>query len=125
MPANPRKRAEYSCGLEAAFDVIGGKWKVLILWQLHPEPRRFGELKRPERHPKWREVNLAAGLPGWTRAQAADDWLAGQPSQAVKPAATTASVAGDGAAPPSWPASTDQKEALFKAFVDWQRTNNQ
>jgi DNA-binding HxlR family transcriptional regulator len=40
------KRTAYSCGLEAAFDVIGGKWKVLILWQLHAEPRRFGELKR-------------------------------------------------------------------------------
>jgi DNA-binding HxlR family transcriptional regulator len=40
------KRARYTCGLEAALDVIGGKWKVLILWQLHPEPRRFGELRR-------------------------------------------------------------------------------
>jgi DNA-binding HxlR family transcriptional regulator len=36
----------YSCGLEAALDVIGGKWKVLILWQAEPGPRRFGELKR-------------------------------------------------------------------------------
>jgi DNA-binding HxlR family transcriptional regulator len=40
------KRTTYSCGLEAAFEVIGGKWKVIILWRLHPEPRRFGELKR-------------------------------------------------------------------------------
>jgi DNA-binding HxlR family transcriptional regulator len=38
----------YNCGLEAALDVIGGKWKVMILWNLHPRPdgRRFGELKR-------------------------------------------------------------------------------
>jgi DNA-binding HxlR family transcriptional regulator len=36
----------YNCGLEAAFDVIGGKWKVLILWRLHPQRRRFGELRR-------------------------------------------------------------------------------
>jgi DNA-binding HxlR family transcriptional regulator len=40
------KGQSYSCGLEAALDVIGGKWKVLILWQLHPQPHRFGELKR-------------------------------------------------------------------------------
>ncbi len=40
------KRTSYSCGLEAAFDVIGGKWKVIILWRLHPGPKRFGELKR-------------------------------------------------------------------------------
>ncbi|TAJ86085.1 helix-turn-helix domain-containing protein [Reyranella sp.] len=35
-----------SCGLGPAFQVIGGKWKALILWQVHREPRRFGELKR-------------------------------------------------------------------------------
>ncbi|MBP3955543.1 helix-turn-helix transcriptional regulator [Gemmata sp. G18] len=39
-------REAYSCGLEATFDVIGGKWKFVILWRLHPEARRFGELKR-------------------------------------------------------------------------------
>jgi len=36
----------YSCGLEASLDVIGGKWKVLILWHLYPHARRFGELRR-------------------------------------------------------------------------------
>jgi DNA-binding HxlR family transcriptional regulator len=36
----------YICGLDAAVDVIGGKWKVLVLWALHEKPRRFGELKR-------------------------------------------------------------------------------
>lgn len=36
----------YHCGLEAALDVVGGKWKVLILWQMHAQKRRFGELKR-------------------------------------------------------------------------------
>lgn len=35
-----------SCGLGPAFQVIGGKWKALVLWQVHREPRRFGELKR-------------------------------------------------------------------------------
>ncbi|MEU0536772.1 winged helix-turn-helix transcriptional regulator [Amycolatopsis tolypomycina] len=36
----------YACGLDAAVDVIGGRWKALILWALHAEPLRFGELKR-------------------------------------------------------------------------------
>src|SRR5262245_33297027 len=36
----------YGCGLEAALDVIGGKWKVLILWQSQGQPPRFGELRR-------------------------------------------------------------------------------
>jgi hypothetical protein len=28
---------------------------------------RFPDFLRPPRHPKWREVNLAAQVPGWTR----------------------------------------------------------
>jgi DNA-binding HxlR family transcriptional regulator len=36
----------YRCGLDAAIDVIGGRWKALILWALHAGPLRFGELKR-------------------------------------------------------------------------------
>lgn len=32
---------------------------------------RFPEFLRPPRHPKWREVNLAAQVPGWVRFDAA------------------------------------------------------
>lgn len=41
-----RQRRPYSCGIDAAIDVIGGKWKVLILWALHDGAKRFGEVKR-------------------------------------------------------------------------------
>ncbi|MFE9560508.1 winged helix-turn-helix transcriptional regulator [Streptomyces sp. NPDC006487] len=34
------------CGLDAAMEVISGKWKVLILWALHQQSHRFGALKR-------------------------------------------------------------------------------
>jgi DNA-binding HxlR family transcriptional regulator len=40
------KKQAYGCGLEAALDVVGGKWKVLILWHLASGPIRFGELRR-------------------------------------------------------------------------------
>lgn len=40
---------------------------------------RFDEFLKAPRHPKWREVNLAAEVPGWTRFQAAQDWLARHP----------------------------------------------
>jgi DNA-binding HxlR family transcriptional regulator len=40
------KEQPYSCGLGPAFEVIGGKWKALILWEVSEKPRRFGELKR-------------------------------------------------------------------------------
>jgi DNA-binding HxlR family transcriptional regulator len=40
------KTKVYSCGLEAALEVAGGKWKVLIIWAISNEPRRFGQLRR-------------------------------------------------------------------------------
>ncbi|HVY12985.1 MAG TPA: helix-turn-helix domain-containing protein [Alphaproteobacteria bacterium] len=40
------KKKTYTCGLEAALDVVGGKWKTLILWHLFDQSRRFGELRR-------------------------------------------------------------------------------
>ena len=36
----------YTCGLDAAFAVVDGKWKPLILWELQEGPRRFNELHR-------------------------------------------------------------------------------
>lgn len=41
-----RRPGAYICGTDAAMDVIGGKWKVLILWELSERPHRFGELRR-------------------------------------------------------------------------------
>ncbi|MGP3979129.1 winged helix-turn-helix transcriptional regulator [Streptomyces sp. 8N114] len=40
------KRRSYTCGLDAAIDVMGGKWKGLILFWLGEGPLRFGELRR-------------------------------------------------------------------------------
>jgi len=40
---------------------------------------RFPEFLGDAHHPKWREVNLAAQLPGWQRFRAAERWLQRQP----------------------------------------------
>ncbi len=37
---------------------------------------QIAQLQASPHHPKWREVNLAATLPGWTRFPAAETWLA-------------------------------------------------
>lgn len=41
------RRGPYVCGIDAAMDVVTGKWKSLILWELHDHgTRRFAELRR-------------------------------------------------------------------------------
>jgi TRAP-type uncharacterized transport system substrate-binding protein len=75
---------------------------------------RFAELQG-QGHPKWREVNLAASLPGFKRNRAAETWLAAQQVEAARPMAARADA---GQAPGM---SDDQKEALFKRFIEWQR----
>ena len=59
---------------------------------------RFGELQGKGRHPKWREINLAAGLPGWTWTPEA--WLNQHPGERAQPVTAKPNIeAGDGSAP--------------------------
>src|SRR5262249_48818536 len=37
---------------------------------------RFDALKQPSYHPKWKEINLAANVPGWKRYFVAEEKLA-------------------------------------------------
>lgn len=45
--AKAPRRGPYICGIDAALDVVSGKWKGLILWELDAHRvRRFSELRR-------------------------------------------------------------------------------
>ena len=35
---------DYKCSLEAVIDLLGGKWRSLIIWHLHKEKLRFSEI---------------------------------------------------------------------------------
>jgi len=77
---------------------------------------RIAQLQASPRHPKWREVNLAATLPGWTRFAAAQEWLdhhreleAKQRDQFEQYARAHGGSA----------ASAAERERLFGDFVKW------
>jgi len=38
-------RRQFSCGVELALEVLGGKWKPVILAHLKEQPLRYGELR--------------------------------------------------------------------------------
>jgi len=93
---------------------------------------RIAEFQRPPRHPKWRDVNLAATLPGWTRFEAAQAWLDSHLQAASPPAATGPATAAPAAARPPLPtlgkgaaSSADQQRdvdpALFREFLRQRR----
>src|SRR5438874_3086108 len=44
---------------------------------------KIDQFNNPSRHPKWREVNLSAEMPGWVRLKPAAEWLASHRNQAV------------------------------------------
>lgn len=37
---------KFLCPLNAALDIVGGKWKLKILYHLLDTPKRFGELRK-------------------------------------------------------------------------------
>jgi len=51
---------------------------------------KLAQLQQPPRHPKWRETNLAAVVPGWTRFPEGADWLERQKQSAIAGAGSAA-----------------------------------
>ena len=40
------EKQEYRCTVEVTLEIIGGKWKAVILWHLSHKTLRFSQLKR-------------------------------------------------------------------------------
>ena len=83
---------------------------------------KWDKFREPPRHPKWRDVNLAATVPGWTRWAVADEMLKRIRS---KDAAEVQPTSGEFAAFLNNRVSVprgltdEQRESLFRDFLQW------
>jgi uncharacterized protein len=77
---------------------------------------KFDEFQKPPRHPKWREVNLAAGIANWKRFPPAQEWLDRQ-----GPATTAATRDSfERFLNERRPAADADRTRLFEEFLKWQ-----
>ena len=81
---------------------------------------RLHDMQSPAHHPKWREINLTASVPGWTRFPPAEEWIRqaglnggeptyGSPRHAAITEGSTAAL------------SVQERDAIFKEFVDYRK----
>jgi uncharacterized protein len=88
----------------------------------------FQSLLEPGHHPKWREVNIAAELPGWRRFPAAAAWLrqnaptVAAPSEQDLKAIFARFIDERQQAAGGTPMTQQQKDDLFGQFERWERT---
>jgi TRAP-type uncharacterized transport system substrate-binding protein len=81
---------------------------------------KFEQLQQPPFQPKWKEINAAGTVPGWTRYKVAEEVLANMTGTASLRAdferfLEARASAGKGRA------SSSRERALFHEFVEWQR----
>jgi uncharacterized protein len=84
---------------------------------------RIADFQKKPRHPKWKEANLAAVLPGWKRHDAAEEWLSKNRMPAVSNErqqfdAYVTAQRGPAAANSFAP---EERERLFEDFLKWKQ----
>jgi uncharacterized protein len=79
---------------------------------------KIAEFGNPPRHSKWREVNLAAELPGWTRFEAAQAWLDNN-QRVTQSGAAQAEPVDARVSASNIPQQNDVQ--LFQEFLRWKR----
>jgi TRAP-type uncharacterized transport system substrate-binding protein len=80
------------------------------------------DLTLVERHPKWRELNLATPLPGWNRLPAAEEWLRNAKEEQKAALQKEFDEFLRSTRQPGAPEITaSQRKKLFEEFVDWTR----
>lgn len=80
----------------------------------------WDKFQSPPRHPKWKEVNLAATVPGWTRWAPADEQL--QAMRAAQQAQAGSVGSGQAADRVDFDKlSAAERDRLFREFQQWQQ----
>ncbi len=84
---------------------------------------KFDQFHKAPRHVRWKAVNLAAELKGWTRLKAAQDWLDKVPAQRLPPSASPGidTVLARTQAARAAPGRPDEQERLFQQFLEWSK----
>jgi len=81
---------------------------------------RWDTFQHPPYHPKWRDVNLAATVPGWTRFSAAEELLQNMQTEQQQQQQQRAAFETFLSNQPNVPANDADREALFRKFLQWQ-----
>ena len=82
---------------------------------------KFDEFHKPPRHPKWAEASIGIKIPGWERFKAADDWIA---QHAAPKTAERESFEQFLAANRPDIGTPEKKAAVFRQFLEWQKTQS-
>jgi TRAP transporter TAXI family solute receptor len=89
---------------------------------------KWDKFREPPRHPKWRDVNLAATVPGWTRWSVAEEMLRRMRAKEaeVDPQAARAEFSAFLKNKDSAFANLtqQQRDAIFLEFLQWQKQRN-
>lgn len=81
---------------------------------------KLAEFQKPPRHPKWREANLAAVLPGWKRFEGAEEWLRRREGAAqAERQQFDRFLAGRSTRPAAL--APDDRDRLFQEFLQWSK----
>jgi branched-chain amino acid transport system substrate-binding protein len=83
---------------------------------------KLPQLQKPPFHPKWKELSPRVPIEGWTRFEAAQEWL-NRTYPTAAPGSTVAVAPAREAGPP-----VNRNDPLYREFLDWraqrQKANN-
>ncbi len=79
---------------------------------------KWDKFSEPHRHPKWRDINLAATVPGWTRWSVAEEMLRRMQQKDPRIGEFWSFLKHQG--PAVKDLTQEQREALYREFLKWQ-----